>query len=211
MSALDESIDAQGPHSRTLLTRVKGILTQPKSEWQVIDGESTTAAQLYMGYIIPLSAIPPIASFIGMSVFGFQIPLFGTYRVPMGSALTSAITQYILGLAGIYALALIIDALAPTFAGQKNQVQALKVAAYSSTASWVAGIFMLVPGLRWLAVLGLYGLYLLYLGLPTVMKSPAEKALGYTVVVIVCAIVIFMVIAMVAGRFVSYPAMGAMQ
>lgn len=211
MSGTEDSIDAQGPRTTALLARVKGILLQPKSEWQVIDGEATTPAQLYMGYIIPLSAIPPIASFIGLAVFGISIPLLGTYRVPMGSALTSAITQYILGLAGIYALALIIDALAPSFAGRRNQVQALKVAAYCSTASWVAGIFMLVPGLRWLGILGLYGVYLLYLGLPELMKSPSEKAVVYTVVVIVCAIVIFMVIGTIAGRFIAYPTMGAIQ
>jgi len=209
MSTVGDSLDAQGPTG--LVARVKGIIMQPKSEWRVIDGESTTVSQLYTGYIIPLSAIPPIASVIGLSIFGISLPLLGTYRVPLGSALTSAITQYVLGLVGIYVLALIIDALAPTFAGQKDQMQALKVAAYSSTASWLAGIFALIPGLRILGLLGLYGLYLLYAGLPILMKAPAEKAMGYTVVVIICAIVIFVVIGAIAGRFVSYPALGGLQ
>ena len=206
MSAVGDSLDAQGPSG--LVARVKGIILQPKSEWRVIDGETTTVGQLYTGYIIPLSAIPPIASVIGLSIIGISLPLIGTYRVPFGAALTSAITQYILGLVGVYVLALIIDALAPTFAGQKNQMQALKVAAYSSTASWLAGIFALIPGLRFLAILGLYSLYLLFLGLPALMKAPAEKAIAYTVVVVICAIVIFVVIGSIAGRFVSYPAMG---
>ncbi|MES2359011.1 MAG: Yip1 family protein [Gemmatimonadota bacterium] len=209
MSTVGDSLDAQGPTG--LVARVKGIIMLPKSEWRVIDGESTTVSQLYTGYIIPLSAIPPIASVIGLSIFGVSLPLLGTYRVPLGSALTSAITQYILGLVGIYVLALIIDALAPTFAGQKNQIQALKVATYSSTASWLAGIFALIPGLRIFGLLGLYGLYLLYTGLPTLMKAPAEKAMGYTVVVIICAIVIFVVIGAIAARFVSYPALGGLQ
>jgi hypothetical protein len=211
MSGIDQSMDAGTPREQGLVGRVKGILLNPRSEWQVIDGESTTPSRLYLGYIVPLSAIPPIASFIGLSVFGINLPLIGTYRVPMGAALTSAIMQYVLGLVGIYAVALIVDALAPTFAGQKNQVQALKVVAYSCTASWVAGVFMLIPGLRLLGILGLYGLYLLYLGLPVLMKSPAEKAVGYTAVVIICAIVIFMVIGAIAGRFVSYPAMGVIR
>lgn len=211
MSALDDSIDAQGRGRQALVARVKGIILHPQSEWNVIDGEPTTAAQLYMGYIIPLSAIPPIAGFIGMSVFGVSIPFGGTYRVPMGPALTSAITQYVLGLAAVYVIALIIDGLAPTFDGQKNQIQALKVAAYSATASWLAGIFMLIPGLRLLGLLGFYGLYLLYLGIPVLMKSPREKAIGYTAVVIVSAIVIFMIIGAVTGRLVSYPTMGALQ
>jgi len=207
MTGFDGSMDTHGPDKQALIARVKGILLSPKSEWLAIDRESTSVGQLYAGYIAIISAIPPIASFIGYSVFGISIPFVGTYRVPMGSALTSAITQYVLGLIGCYVLALVIDALAPTFSGEKNQIQALKVAAYSATASWLAGIFALVPGLRILGILGLYSLYLLYLGLPTLMKSPKEKAMGYTVVVIICAIVIFWAVAAVGGMFISRPAM----
>jgi len=188
-----------------LVQRVKGILLSPQTEWQVIDAEATNPADLYKSYIAPLAAIGPIAQIIGYSVFGISVPFVGTYRVPIGSAITSALIAYILTLAGTYVLALIIDALAPTFSGQRSQIQALKVAAYSSTASWLAGIFALIPGLRLLAILGLYSIYLLYLGLPIVMKSPREKAMGYTVVVILAAIVLFMIIGVIAGRFMAVP------
>jgi hypothetical protein len=188
-----------------LVQRVKQILLSPRTEWQVIEAEPTTTAELYKTYIIPLAAIGPISQVIGYSVFGITMPFVGTYRVPIGSAISSALVAYVLTLAGTYVLALIIDGLAPTFNGQRNQIQALKVAAYSSTASWLAGIFALIPGLRLLAILGLYSLYLLYLGLPIVMKSPREKALGYTVVVIVAAIVLFMIIGVIAGRFMAIP------
>jgi hypothetical protein len=188
-----------------LVDRVKNILLKPKPEWDVIDAEPATVADLYKGYIIPLAAIGPVAQAIGSSVFGYTMPFLGTYRVPLGSAITGAIVTYVLTLVGVYVLALIIDALAPSFNGTKNQIQALKVAAYSSTASWVAGIFALIPGVRFLSILGLYSLYLLYLGLPVLMRSPREKALGYTVVVIIAAIVLFMVIGLVAGMFVGMP------
>ena len=125
------------------------------------------------------------------------------YRTPIGSAITSAIIMYVLSLAGVYVLALIIDALAPTFDGTRNQIQALKLAAYSSTASWVAGIFSLMPGLRALTILGLYSIYLLYLGLPVLMKAPAEKAGAYTAIVIVAAIVLFAVVTMLTGTFAA--------
>jgi hypothetical protein len=192
----------------SLVDRVKRILTSPRTEWQVIDAEPTTAAQLYTGYIVPLAAIGPIAQLIGYSVFGISVPFMGTYRVPIGSAISSALVTYILSLAAVYVLALIIDGLAPTFNGQRSQTQALKVAAYSSTASWVAGIFHLIPGLRLLTILGLYSLYLLYLGLPIVMKAPREKAVAYTAVVILAAIVLFMVIGVIAGRFMAVPTAG---
>jgi Yip1 domain len=188
-----------------LVQRVKQILLSPRTEWQVIEAEPTTTAELYKTYIVLLAAIGPISQVIGYSVFGITVPFVGTYRVPIGSAISGALVAYVLTLAGTYVLALIIDGLAPTFNGQRSQIQALKVAAYSSTASWLAGIFALIPGLRLLAILGLYSLYLLYLGLPIVMKSPREKALGYTVVVIVAAIVLFMIIGVIAGRFMAIP------
>jgi hypothetical protein len=189
-----------------LVDRVKNILLTPKTEWEVIDAEPTTVADLYKGYIIPLAAIGPVAQAIGFSVFGMRLPFLGTYRTPVVTAVTQAVVTFVLTLVMVYVLSLIIDKLAPTFAGTSNSIQALKVAAYSYTASWVVGIFMLVPALSFLALLGVYSLYLLYLGLPVLMKSPAEKALSYTAVVIIAAIVLFMIIGVVAGMFVAGPA-----
>jgi hypothetical protein len=191
-----------------LVDRVKRILLSPKTEWEVIDAEPATPSELYTRYIMPLAAIGPVAQLIGFSVFGITVPFVGTYRVPIGSAITQAVVSYILTLAGTYLLALIIDALAPTFNGQRSQIQALKLAAYSLTASWIAGIFGLVPALAILGVLGLYSLYLLYLGLPVLMKAPREKAVGYTAVVILAAIVLWMIIGAVAGMFMRIPGAG---
>ena len=191
-----------------LVDRVKRILLSPRTEWEVIDAEQTTPVALYTGYIAPLAAIGPIAQLIGYSVFGITVPFMGTYKVPFGSALTGAIISYVLTLVGTYILALIIDGLAPTFNGQRNQIQALKVAAYSSTAAWVAGVFVLIPLLGFLGIVGLYSLYLLYLGLPVLQKTPREKALPYTAVVILAAIVLFMIIGLIAGRFTGIPHAG---
>jgi hypothetical protein len=191
-----------------LVDRVKRILLSPKTEWEVIDAEQITASDLYTRYIMPLAAIGPIAHLIGSTLFGIRIPFVGTYRPPIGSAITQAIVSYVLALAGIYVLALIIDALAPTFNGRRSQIQALKLAAYSATASWLAGIFGLIPALSPLILLGLYSLYLLYLGLPVLMKTPQEKAVGYIAVVIIIAIVLAMVISAVAAMFTTMPGAG---
>lgn len=185
--------------------RIKNILLQPKEEWQVIATESTTLAELYQSYLVPLAAIGPVASIIGMSLFGVGIPFVGRYRVSFGAAITSAVVSYVLTLVGLYVLALIIEALAPKFSGEKDRMQALKVATYASTPALLAGIFSLIPPLSFLAILGLYSLYLLYLGLPVLMKVPPEKALVYTIAVIVVGIVISVVIGMVSSRLISYP------
>ena len=176
-----------------LVSRVKGILLNPKNEWATIDTEPATVGGLYSGYIIPLAAIPAIAGFIGTSIIGYNF-MGVSGKTPMGTGLTHAVVGFVMSLISVYVMALIIDALAPNFGGQKSQIQALKVAAYSSTASWIAGIAMILPTLGILAIVGLYSLYLLYVGLPVLMKAPAEKAMGYTVVVIIASIVLYVVV-----------------
>ena len=175
-----------------LVDRVKNILLSPRAEWQVIDAEPASVSSLYAGYIAPLAAIPAICQAIGMSMIGLSIPFIGGhYKTPIGSAFISAAVMYVFGLVAVYIVALIVDGLAPTFGGTKNQVQALKVVAYSYTSAWVGGVFSLIPALSIIGLLfGLYSLYLLYLGLPVLMKSPVDKAVGYTVVVVICTIII---------------------
>jgi Yip1 domain len=183
-----------------LVERATNILLKPRAEWTVIATESTSTAKLYTGYVVPLAAIGPIASMIGMSLIGISIPFMGPIRTPLASSLMYAIVAFVLALVGVFVLGLIINALAPTFSGEKNQARALQVAAYAYTPAWLAGILYLFPMLSMLVLIAaLYGLYLLYLGLPILMKSPKEKAVGYTAVVVICAIVLGIVVSIVSG------------
>jgi hypothetical protein len=184
-----------------LIDRAKNIIMQPKQEWPVIDAEPATVGGLYTGYVIPLSLVPTIASFLGLLLFGASIPFYGSARVPLSLALRGAVTGFVASLIGIYVLAIIIDALAPSFSGTKNMISAFKVAAYSYTAAWVFGILAIIPAIGWIGgLLGLYSLYLLYTGLPVLMKTPPEKSLGYTIVVIVVGIVLALCISYVTQR-----------
>ena len=185
-----------------LVERVKAILLTPKTEWPVIEREPGDVASLFTGYVAILAAIPAIAGFIGTSIIGISTPI-GTIRVGILWGLVSAIIGYLLAFVGVYVLALIIDALAPTFGGNKSSANALKLAVYAATPSWLAGIFMIIPALSFLSILGLYSLYLFYVGLPVLMKNPPEKSLVYTIAVIVVAIVIFLVIGLIQGALIG--------
>jgi Yip1 domain len=198
MSGVPPVAPIAGP--RPLVARVRSILVEPRGEWAVIDAEPATIGSIYR-YVLILAAIPAICRAIRWSMVGyFQL-------TPLG-ATQFAITSYIGALIAVFALALIIDALAPTFGGQKGQIPALKVAAYSATAAWVSGIFHLIPLLGILALVGaLYSLYLLYLGLPVLMKTPPDRSVAYTVVTVIAAIVVFTVIGAIVGRLSG---MGAM-
>ncbi|HUP29645.1 MAG TPA: Yip1 family protein [Usitatibacter sp.] len=191
-----------------LVERAKNIILKPKQEWPVIAAEPHTVQGLYTQYVMILAAIPAVAAFIGFSVLGMG-GLGTSYRMPMGAGVAHMVVSYVLSLGMVYVLALIIDGLAPTFGGQKNFMQAFKVAAFSPTASWIAGIFYIVPALGILAVIGgLYSLYLLYTGLAPLMKAPEEKSIAYTVVVIIAAIVLTVVIAALSALVLPGPVRG---
>lgn len=192
-----------------LVARAKAVVLTPKSEWPTIATESTTVADLYKGYIIPLAAIPAIFGFMKMSLIGTTVMFAGTYRVGIGAGLTSMVLGYVLSLVMVYVMGLIVDALAPTFGGQKNNIQALKTMAYAYTASWLAGVAQILPGIGMLIVIvgAIYSIYLLYLGLPHTMKCPPDKAGGYTAVAIVIAIVLGFVTAMVVGSIAGVGSM----
>lgn len=196
------------PDAASIIDRAKNILMSPDAEWDKIDGEKPTIQSLYTGYIGVLAAIPPLAAAIGGVVFGYG-GMGYSFRLPLGSAIAGAIVQYILGLIMVGVLALVIEQLAPTFDGTKDRIQAFKVAAYSMTASWLTGIFAIVPALSLLSILGLYSLYLLYRGLPKLMKAPQEKALIYTAAVVVAGIVLMFVIGLLAAPFMHRGMMGA--
>jgi hypothetical protein len=185
--------------------RVKNILMQPRQEWAVIARERSSVAEIYRSYIIPLAAIGPVASIIGLSVIGFGAPTMGRYRMPLGSSIVRAIVTFVLSLAAVYVLALVINALAPRFAGERNEAQAFNLAAYSSTAAWLAGIFGLIPEVGFLGILGLYSVYLFYVGAPVLMKVPESKAAAYTVATVLAAVVIFIVIGAIGSQFGGNP------
>ena len=191
-----------------IVERVKKLILQPRQEWQVIDGETHTVQGLYTRYVMILAAIPAVCGFIGLSLIG--IGIFGaTYRMPIAAGVAHLVVGYLLSLGTVYVFALIIDALAPNFGSQKNFNQALKVAAFAPTAAWIAGVFTIIPALSIIgSLLSLYSLFLLFVGLPILMKTPEDKAVPYVVVVIIVAIVIAVVIATVVGLTMPGPVRG---
>lgn len=183
-----------------LQDRVTRVLKDPKSEWPVIEAETTTTEQLYRSYIAPLAAIPAIATFIGLCLVGVTLPFVGTYRYGIVSGIANMVVSWVLTLVGVYVAALIINKLAPTFESTPNDMQALKLVAYAYTATWVAGVLMIIPALGVLALLGsLYSIYLFYVGLPVMMKTPAAKVVPYMVVAAIVVILVSIVIGLVAA------------
>ena len=161
----------------SLQQRVTNILTSPNTEWPVIAAESETVGDLYTKYVVILAAIPPLA-----------LALRGGIRL--------AVLQYLIGLLSVFICAWVIAWLGPRFSSSGDTVAALKMVAYANTPAWVAGIFNLIPWVGWLLVfvLSLYGVYLYYIGLGPVMKTPSGQTIPFMVVSAILLIVVTMVL-----------------
>ena len=187
------------PTRQGLVARIQGILLKPAETWDVIAVEPATTQSIFVGYVVPLAAIGPVCRAIEATVFGVGIPGLISWHEPILWALIEAVVMYVLALVLFYIEAFIINILATSFGGRQDMLSAIKVAAYSGTAAWLAGIFGLLPFLGILGIVGLYSLYLLYLGLPKLMKSPADKSVIYIVVIVLLMIVAAIIPAAVAG------------
>ncbi len=188
---------------QAILTRVQALLLKPKDTWEQIEKEPANLQDTYVNYVMPLAAIPAVANFLGMSLIGIG-PAGAHIRIPFLAGIVQAIVSFGLTLAMVYALAHIIDQLATNFGAARNFNQAFKVAAYAPTASWVIGFVLLIPALGIFGLVGgLYSLYLLFVGLPILMKPQADKAMTYTLAVIGCAIVLSIALGIVMAVFFS--------
>ena len=190
-----------GANRAGLIARVQNILLRPGPEWDVIETEAATVPGLFVGYACILAAIPLIAMVLQHLFFIHWM------LVP---SLVIAVLGYFASLLGVFITGFIIDALAPSFDGQRNLVQAMKLAVYPYTAVWVAGILYILPVLGILVIIAaIYGLYILYLGVPKLMKSPDAKTAGYTAVSVIAAIIVNAVIGAVVASISLMLAAGA--
>ena len=183
-------------------SRAKAILVDPTVEWAAIEQEAGDPAYVLSHYVVLLALVPAVFSFIGVCVIGVVVPGGGgIVRASLFDGLFGAIFGYMMACVTVLALGLLINLVAPLFGGRRSFDSAFKLAVYSFTPVWLAGIFLLLPGLRFLTLTGFYGAYILWLGLPRLMKVPEEKSQNFAVAIIVCAL-IFIYFAVAVQRVV---------
>ncbi|MET0181787.1 MAG: Yip1 family protein [Caulobacterales bacterium] len=177
-----------------IFTRAYGLVRDPKTEWEQIRAEETATVNLLLGYVAPLATIPPLAGLIGSLIFGVQVGS-EVVRTPIGTALLTAIVTIIASVALVYFLGLLINAIADNFDGERDELSAQKVAAYSMTPAFLSGVFSLWPPLWWVGLVGIaMSAFLFYRGLPPLMRCPEERALGYATTSILAGLVAFIVL-----------------
>jgi hypothetical protein len=182
-----------------ILSRAYGLLRDPKAEWEQIRREDTNIPSILLGYVAPLALIPPLCGVIGSFVFGARIAE-ETVRPPIDAALIGAAVSFIASVVLVFFLGLLINAVADNFDADRDDVAAQKVAAYAMTPAFLSGLFSLWPPLWWLSLVAIAAaIFLLYRGLPILMKTPEDRAMGYTATVAISGLVAFIILFSLTG------------
>lgn len=188
-----------------LIHEIKELLLTPAKLFERLKQEQTSQSEITKTILFYVAAIPAIAGFIGRVVIGYSGPYYGFYahsRVPLFSGLIWAIVLFVLTIIGVYIISLIVNGLSANFGGSRNELNAFKLTVYSFIPLLVLGLFSMIPALSGLFILGLYGIYLFYIGVPILMEVPEEKALTFTVITSLLSIVITVLFYSIAGKVI---------
>lgn len=185
-----------------LIERVKNILITPKTEWDVINGETATTQSLFMGYVLPLSLVAAIGSLLKGLLFAGVLGL--KYFI------ITAVIAFIASIVAFFVSVIIVDMLAPSFGSEKNMGKSAQLIAYSGTPSYIGGLLSFIPVIGWLVALAAwaYGIYLMYLGIGPMKKTPEDKKVVYMIVAFLIMIVLYFVVAAILGM-ILFAALGA--
>src|SRR5215212_9461522 len=178
------------------IDRAKNMITSPVKEWDVIATEQPNIGQIMTNYVLLLAGAAAVAAFIGYGFIGFN---YGFMRVSgINWGIYQALAVLVSAIAGVFICAFVIDALAPSFGSEKNMGRSVQLVAYAYTPAWIGGLLSIFPAIALIgALLGLYGLYLLYIGMPKLKKTPADKHVGYFIVSLVAIIVVYFIIGLI--------------
>lgn len=192
----------------SLFERAKAIILTPKTEWTRIAGEEDTSTRdVTTGYFVPLVLLGPICGTIGTMIYGSSTLGFGPYaaiyRPSLVGALAGAAVAFVLTMVSFYLLTIIAHVLAPKFGATEGETRAFKLVAYSATPMLLVGILAIWPPLAPLGILSFYGLYLLYTGAAPMLGLPKDKALPYTVVLVLCALVMNVIVGALSAANVA--------
>lgn len=188
-----------------LFERVKQIIISPKSEWQTIDSENAPAQTLLFKYLFVLALIPAVATFIGFGIMGVSYGKIIHVEGAIGIGIRQGFISYVSTILSVYLASWVIGFLAPSFGSEKNFGRAFTLVAYSYTPSLIAGVVLIFPAMAFIQmVAGIYGLYILYLGLQPMMKTPEDKLPIYFLISLLVIIMVTIAIsAIFAAIFVT--------
>ena len=170
------------------------IIIKPKETIEKLKSETVTTKDIVM-YL----AIIGLPTFLGIFL-GYGFVGWGYYGGWIGYAFALGIIMYVLSIVGIIVFGFILNTLANNFKSKENKMQAMKLVSYAATPWLLLGIASIYPPIAIISLLGgIYGLYILYLGIPILMETPKEQQIPYFIISLIIYIVIMGVIYWLVG------------
>lgn len=177
-----------------LLSHIPGMFTHPLQEWETIGKEHSGPIRLSL-YICLLALIAPICAYIATTQYGWRIGEGQLIFLTQSSALTLSILTYISIVVGVYFMGIMIDWMSKNYGSEHDDFAANGIAlmAYSCTPLFLVGFISLYPE-PWINVLAYlsaaaYAAYLMYKGLPRVLKIPEDQAFFFEGAIMTTALV----------------------
>lgn len=180
------------------LSNAKEIVLNQNAEWsRVMSDESERQSLLRYGMTLILIAyaLRFLLSLLFSSILSAFVPYGTLYMV------SSVVVEFALAIAALFFVPQILAALAPSFGGKNDSLNALKLYVFAATPAWLGMALSVIPVLGWLAAIagGLYGIYLFWQHFADAMSIPAEKKVGYVILAVVVLAVIQIVIGAIGG------------
>lgn len=173
------------------LARLVGIVLRPTQEWELIAREQSSIDDLLRRYILPLSVLAPLATFVGMKFFDAAWDEDLGYLVPAQEIFTAAATTLFATIVSVFALAGIFVLIAPMYGSSRDYRAALRVATYGSVPVMLAGATLVLPVMAIVGLIGLsHSLYVYWLGVKAVLKvrsSCQSEFLGISMLLLISA------------------------
>ena len=139
-----------------------------------------------------IALVPLVATLVGEAVY--YSSRFDPHNVAAGSV-EVAIVTYIFQIIGVVIVGAVIWKLAPHFASKTDQTRATVLAAYGYTPVALIAVVDFIPQIADLTFLGLlYGLYIVYLGLPILMGTPKDRVITYLVAILIAAFIVYAIV-----------------
>lgn len=179
---------------RFLYHRTKYFIINPGKAWDVVHRENRPMQFVRGSFFLPLSILVAISAFLGSALF------INTTLKPMYSVL-AAVNTFLFLYLGIHGSVFVLREIMRALDLGHDFLVAFKLVAYSMAPIFLSlTISRLFESLLFINVLGLYGLYIFWIGMEVMVNPPDHKKLPMIIATVIAMLIIFLLLQVILSK-----------
>ncbi|MHC1733322.1 MAG: Yip1 family protein [Bacteroidales bacterium] len=179
---------------RFLYHRTKYFIINPGKAWEVVHREERPMKFVRGSFFLPLIILVSVSAFLGSMFF------INTTLKPMYSVL-AAITTFLFLYLGVYGSAFAVREIMRFMGLGHDFLVAFKLVAYSMAPIFLSlTVSRLFESLLFINVLGLYGLYIFWIGMEAMVNPPDQKKVPMIITTVVAMLIIFLLLQVLLSK-----------